>query len=157
MVRYFLNILRYRLSKCTKHGKQKSVEWDVSDLQLWIMSLEQASQEGININNINFTKTSDFGVTDACETGIGGFIDNGVAWRWKLLDKMQGKLLLKFLDFFTIVVNIWYRLTRKGRGGTVLDFTNNPSALGWLHKFVFNPIMQPHHNKIARKLAQMLL
>ena len=77
--RYFLTRLRYRLMMCKKWGKQKLAKWDCEDLELWIIFLENASQKGININNITYTRPTDIGTTDACETGMGGYLEDGRA------------------------------------------------------------------------------
>jgi hypothetical protein len=131
--------------------------WDVEDLKLWIDILTQASQEGIDINRVTYTKPSDIGITDACETCLGGFTQDGQAWRWKIPQKMYGKLLINLLKFIAAVVNIWWLVLRKGKGRIILNFTDNSGALVCLHKSSFNPITHKHHNIVARKLARILL
>ena len=69
---------------CKDWGKQKLAPWDKSDLQLWIKLLKQASQEGVSLNDITFTTPTHVGTTDACETGMGGYMDDGVALRFHL-------------------------------------------------------------------------
>ena len=84
LARYFLPRLRYRLQMCKKWGKQQLAKWDIEDLHLWLEMLKHASQEGVSINNVTLTIPTHVGTTDACETGMGGYMDDGTAWRYRL-------------------------------------------------------------------------
>ena len=79
MGRYFLNRLRYCNMKCMEWGHQKLATWDIADLTLWVEILELVSQNGISLNDVNYTMPTDVGVTDTCKHGIGGFHAEGVA------------------------------------------------------------------------------
>ena len=48
--------------------------------------------QGVPINNIVFVKPSVTLWSDACEYGIGGYSENGLAWRWKIPDAWHVKL-----------------------------------------------------------------
>ena len=52
--------------------------WDIKDLELWIF-LNNSTQEGIDINNVTYTYPISVGITDACETGLGGFGEDSIA------------------------------------------------------------------------------
>ena len=77
--RYFLSRLRHRLKMCKQFGKQKLQIWDKNDLKLWIKILQQVSTFGISLNMVNFTKPTDITMSDACEIGMGGYSDCGLA------------------------------------------------------------------------------
>ena len=154
---YFLNRLRYRLHKCEQHGRQKLARWDIEDLTLWQAMLTKAAQEGVDINHVTYVEPTDVGITDACETGLGGFVDDGVAWRWAIPSDMLGLFSINLLEFIAAVVKIWLLLLRCPRGRTILNFTDNSSALGWLYKASFNPVTHAAHDTVARHLATLLL
>ena len=128
--RYFLNRLRFRLSKCEQYGKQKLAKWDVEDLELWKIFIHKAAQDGIDINNVTYTYPTSVGIKDACKTGLGGFGEDGIAWRWPIPADMQGMFIINLIEFIAAVVNIWLIILRKGPGQTILNFTKNLSALG---------------------------
>ena len=44
-------------------------------------------------------------------------------------------------------------LKDKPKDSKILAFTDNSSALGWLHKASFHPASKVAHNKVARKFA----
>ena len=155
--RYFLTRLRYRLMMCKKWGRQKLAKWDCEDLELWIIFLENASQKGININNITYTRPTDIGTTDACETGMGGYLEDGRAWRWKIPTNLQGIFTINLLEFLAAVVNIWIVIRSPTKERKILSFTDSSSALGWLHHSTFNPITHPIHDNIARHLAKIFI
>ena len=157
LARYFLPRLRYRLKMCKEWGKQKLAKWDEEDLHLWLIFLRRAAQEGVSINNITFTTPTHVGTTDACETGMGGYLDDGTAWRYHLPLDLQGFFTINVLEFMAAIINIWLLLIRSGKGLKIMNWTDSSSALGWLHHSTFNPVTHPVHDTIARHLANILL
>ena len=155
--RYFLNRLRFRLQKCKKWGAQKLAEWDREDLKLWIRLLKKAAQEGVSINHVTFTVPSHIGTTDACEHGIGGYLEDGRAWRWELPRTLLGVFTINLLEFIAAVVNVWMVVRDGLPDKKILCFTDSSSALGWLYHSIFNPVTQPLHDRVARQLAGILL
>ena len=157
LARYFLPRLRYRLQMCKKWGKQQLAQWDIEDLHLWLEMLKHASQEGVSINNVTFTIPTHVGTTDACETGMGGYMDDGTAWRYQLPYDLHGIFTINLLEFMAAIINIWLLLQRTKKGLKIMNWTDSSSALGWLHHSTFNPVTQPMHDIIARHLANILL
>ena len=64
---------------------------------------------------------------------------------------------INLLEFIAVVVNVWWIILRKGPGQTILDFTDNSSALGWLYKSSFNTVTYVSHDVIARQMATIFL
>ena len=95
--RYFLNWLYHLLKRGNKWGPQRPQLWHCQDLQLWMKFLQHVTTKGVPINNIDFVKPSVTLWSDACEYGIGGYSENGLAWRRKIPDEWNGKLTLNFL------------------------------------------------------------
>ena len=48
-------------------------------------------------------------------------------------------------------------LKDKPKDSKILAFTDNSSALGWLHKDSFHPASKVAHNKVARKFALFMM
>ena len=71
--RYFLNKFRRLQQRCEKYGSQFINAYERKDLELWKDFLSRASQVGINLNLISFTKPDCTIYTDASSHGMGGF------------------------------------------------------------------------------------
>ena len=154
--RYFLNRLRHLLARTKSFGAQSIDTDSKEDLKLWILLLTRASKQGVNINNITFSDPTNIAISDACEHGIGGYNDDGLAWRYEIPLKHRGKLSINLLEFIASVVTIELTLREKGENQKILALTDSSSALGWLHKASF-PNSMSIHNTVARKLASNLI
>ena len=99
--KYFLNRLRLRLKKVLKRNYKFAYfeQKELDDLSLWKKLLFRATTHGININHITFTEPSIICYSDACEHGMGGYVVNGPAWRFKLPDHLIGVFTLNLLEF----------------------------------------------------------
>ena len=82
--RYFINYIQQLLERCKKHVSQTLNKNERQDLHIWIHILHHFSQNGININNITFTKPTKTTISDAYEHGMGGYSLEGLAWRYDL-------------------------------------------------------------------------
>ena len=65
-------------------------------LIFWKKILTITSQEGIDLNHINFIEPTSITVSDACEAGIAGFEDNTYGWRYELPDDLQCVIITSF-------------------------------------------------------------
>ena len=59
--------------------------------------LQHVTPKGVLINNIVFVKPSVTLWSEVYEYGIGGYSDNGLAWRWIIPSEWHGKLTLNLL------------------------------------------------------------
>ena len=106
--RYFLNRIRYLQKRCEKHGPKRVSKLERKDLELWIKFLTRASQEGINLNLISFTKPDCIIYTDASSHGMGGYNKKtGMAWRFQLPDWMRRAFHINTLEFIAATIGIW--------------------------------------------------
>ena len=139
--RYFLNRFRWLLKRCEKYGTQHLNVSEKEGVKLWIRILEHISQVGISINNITFTKPTVTLWTDACEHGLGGYDDTGVAWRLEIPIDLQGIFTINLLEFiasyFGIRMAALHHPTQYLR---LMAYTDSSSALGWLYKASFDPV-----------------
>jgi hypothetical protein len=160
--RYFLTRLCYRLnSASSKHNKSTIhlAPWDIADLKWWSHILLSLSKMGISLNNICLTAPSTVVFSDSCEWGIGGFTEQGYAWRYLLPASLRNRASINFLEFLAAIVTIQISLendTHKTNNPHILAFTDNSSALGWMYHSTFNPVQNPKHDELARFLATLL-
>ena len=157
--RYFLNRLRRLFSRCQTHGPQFISKLETRDLIFWLEVLEHMSKQGISINNITYTKHDTILISDACEHGISGYNRySGQAWRFKLTNWMQSQFTINTLEFLAAVITIWIECIHNHTTELrILSLTDSTSAPGWLYKVNFFPDNQQQQDKIARKLALILM
>ncbi|KAL7526102.1 hypothetical protein ACHAWF_006679, partial [Thalassiosira exigua] len=80
--RHFMNRLRRLKDKADKYKSAKIDNESMKDLILWIKLLNRA-EKGISINNVIFRSPSSTVITDASETGIGGYcLSSDYLWRY---------------------------------------------------------------------------
>ena len=157
--RYFLNRIRYLQKRCEKYGPQKISKLERKDFELWIEFLENASQVGVNLNLISFTKPDCKIYTDASSHGMGGYNkESGLAWRYELPKWMAHTFHINTLEFISAMIGIWIEVLNKEDDYLKINcLTDNSSAIGWLFKTNFDPNKQQKHDIIARKMAKILL
>ena len=111
--------------------------------------LQHVTTKGVPINNIVFVKPSVMLWSDACEYGIGGYIENDVAWRWRIPAAWHEKLTLNLLEFLASAVTIYMIILKMGQGSHILEFTYSSSTLVWMHKTSFDTVNAESHNAVA--------
>ena len=163
IARYFLTRLRFRLKthqkKRTRQTRIYMAPWDIKDLKLWKAMISSLSKIGISINNICTVLPSSIVCSDACEWGLGGYSRQGPAWRWLIPLALQGKASINFLEFLAAIITIMLSITNDTHTTShphILAFTDNSSALGWMHHSTFDPVNNPQHDDLARHLASFL-
>ena len=92
--------------------------------------LQHVTTKGVPINNIVFVKPPVTLWSDACEYGIGGYRDNGLAWGWIIHSEWHKKLMLKLLELLALTVTIYTTILKIGQGSHILAFTKSSSTLG---------------------------
>ena len=119
--------------------------------------LQHVTTKGVPINNIVFVKPSVTIWSDTCECDIGGYIDNGLAWRWRIPSAWHGELTLNLLEFLELAVTIYITTLQLGEGSHILSFTDSSSSLGWIHKVFFDLVNVESHNDVTRWLRWTLV
>ena len=74
---------------------------------LWVTLLQRTTDNGIDINAITFTTPTMTVISDACETGLGGFTSDGKAWRYELPENMRGCFTINVVEFIASVITIY--------------------------------------------------
>ena len=162
--KYFLSRLRYRLRtfqrKPLRSKNIRLAPWDIKDLHLWKTILTSLTSKGISINNINTVLPSAIVYSDACEWGLGGFSTQGPGWRLYIPIALHGRGSINFLEFLGAVITIMLSINNDNHTTAyphILAFTDNSSALGWMHHSTFDPVNNPQHDSLARHLADYLV
>ncbi len=155
--RYFLNRIRYQMHLAKKFGPQKLSGGSREDLVLFKDLLAIMSTNGASIANITFSLPDYFCWSDACSYGMGGYNSAGQAWQWKLPSQYINKVSINLLEFVASVVTIILTLQGREKDSRIFAFTDNSSALGWLHKASFHPATQHKHDFVARELARFMV
>ena len=160
--RYFLTRLRHRLQKNLKHRSTYRIHLstpDIDDLRLWKSMITLFKTQGVSINNVCNTQPSATTYSDACEWGLGGFSSHGTAWRYRIPDNLHHRASINFLEFLGAIATIKLSLLTDNHNTafpSILSFSDNSSAVGWLYHSTFSPASQTHHDNLARDLATTL-
>ena len=136
----------------------------MDDLNLWKDFITAATDKGISINNIVFTRPNTYCISDASEFGMGGYSSSGVAWRYYIpienrhLFKKKINLLEFIAGVITLEMELHYNPEPIGFANHhILSISDNSSACGWLYHSTKNPILFPLHDEVARRLGRLLL
>lgn len=79
--RFFLNRTRNLLRRCEQYGPQRIAKQEKLDLELWLEFLNKMATTGVSINSITSTDFDCKTWSDACTHGIGGYTNDGKAFR----------------------------------------------------------------------------
>lgn len=158
--KYFMSRLRYRLKKIQSiptppiHSRLLQQE-EINDLMLWKEIIHDAEHKGRNINRIANT-IPDFGcVSDACQHGLGGWTNFGIAWRHALPSHLLGIFSINILE--TIAAYWTIKLTIDIVGSCkILAKVDSTSARYWIHRPRFHPDTAPVHDSVCRSIGTML-
>ena len=110
----------------------------VEDLRLWIVRLESLKEGNIgrSFNHILRTIPEILCISDACETGMGGYFIIGnhtFAWRFKLPQELRGIFSINLLEFLACywTVKMIVELRNDSR---FLSVTNSTNTLFWMER-----------------------
>ena len=155
--RYFLNRIRHSEKMAAKFGPQKLSLGTKGDLELFKDFLSIMSDRGTSIQNITHSAPDIICWSDACEYGLGGFDSSGNAWQWLIPSYLRGRISINLLEFLSYIITIQLSLENTNKNKKILAFTDNSSALGWLHKSSFHPAEKNKHDQAARSFARFMI
>jgi hypothetical protein len=118
------------------------------------------AHEGIDMNIVAFRRPTH-------PHGLGGYSDEGYAWRFKLPNELLFRASNNFLEFLASIITPWVDLIAKRlkAGDCALSMTDSTTSAGWLRKTDFkegsddesNNIEARVRNKAARKHASLYI
>jgi hypothetical protein len=162
---HFLSRLRLLLSESDK-GRFRAIKINekcVRDLELMQVVLDKA-KKGIDMNLLAFRSPDRIYYSDSCPAGLGGYSDQGRAWRYKVPDEHLFKASNNLLEFLAAVVTPWIDIIEKRliAGDCALSMTDSTTAEGWMRKSNFlekgeAPIQATARVDAARKYASIFM
>jgi hypothetical protein len=127
----------------------------IKDLQLWLKFLQYA-RKGISLNSIIFRSPTSISLSDACETGMGGYDPiTGKAWRYKFTTAQQQAFTLNTKEFLAAVISQQLTLRDdKSPYPCHIAIGDSKVTEAWMYKSNHDPDSSPIQNEIARYMAQ---
>jgi hypothetical protein len=162
-VYHYLSRLRTLLSRA---GKMRSIKIDeicAKDLELMQSILDKA-KKGIDMNLLAFRSPDRIYYSDSCPAGLGGYSDQGFAWRFAIPDDLLFRASNNLLEFLAAVITPWIDILndRLTAGDCALSMTDSTTAEGWMRKSNFvepneHPVQAKTRVDAARKYASIFM
>ena len=168
-VNHFLSRIRDLL---TRAGNRRSIavrEDCLADCRLMIRFLEK-SRNGLSMNNLVFRLPNRCYRSDSCPHGLGGYSDQGFAWRLYLPSELLFRASNNLLEHIASIITVWIDILagRLSPEDCVLSMTDSSTSEGWAHKTNFSmipeevdcqvdPVEANARIEVARKFAYLCM
>ena len=160
---HYLSRLRTLLLRARKMRSIKIDEICVKDLELMQSMLDKA-KKGIDMNLLAFRSPDRIYYSDSCPAGLGGYSDQGFAWRFQIPEDLQFRASNNLLEFLAAIITPWIDIIqgRLKTGDCALSMTDSTTAEGWMRKSNFvepneHPVQAKTRVDAARKYASIFL
>jgi hypothetical protein len=163
-VYHFLSRLRewHHRSKNKRHPTTMSTECRL-DLGLMLNFLNKA-HNGIDMNLLTFRRPTHIYRSDSCPFGLGGYSDEGFAWRFELPPGLRFRASNNLLEFMASIISPWIDIlsSRLSAGDCVLSMTDSTTSAGWIRKTNFkedinDPVEATVRIAVARHHASLFI
>jgi hypothetical protein len=137
-VHQFLSRLRELQQLATRRRSIRLSDDCREDLLLMLWFLE-ITRQGIDMNLVAFRCPTHVYRSDSCPFGLGGYSDEGFAWRFEIPEDLRFQALNNLLEYITSIISPWVDLLsgRLNRGDCALSMTDSTTSAGWLRKTNF--------------------
>jgi hypothetical protein len=129
-----------------------------------MLKILDKSKGGIDMNLLGFHSPDRIYYSDSCPAGLGGYSNQGFAWRFRIPDNLLFHASNNLLEFLGAIITPWINIIggRLSPGDCALLMTDSTMAKGWMKKSNFSkagndPIQASTHVNAARKYAQVFL
>ena len=114
------------------------------DLELMLFFLRKA-HEGVDMNLLVPLFPDIVYRSDSCPAGMGGYSNQGWAWRWYIPEDLQFRASNNLLEHLAAIITPWIDLImgRLVRGMCYLSMTDSSTSEGWQHRTNFTMKRQP--------------
>ena len=140
-VHHFLSRLRELLaySKRVNKRKVKLTPECVDDLKLMNECFLRRAHHGISMNMIGYRKPTHVYRSDSCPAGIGGYNNEGFAWRFEIPSNLKFRASNNLLEHLASIISPWIDLIagRLVEGDCSLSMTDSTTSEGWTRKTNF--------------------
>ena len=161
-VYHFLSRLRNLQRKATNR-RIIDIPQDCHDNLKLMLSFLHKAYTGIDMNLIAFRHPTHIYRLDSCPYGLGGYLHEGFAWRFKLPENCRFRASNNLLEFIVSIITPWINLISKRlrQWDCALSMTDSTTSAGWLKKMNFlergsDPIKETIRLEIARTHASQL-
>jgi hypothetical protein len=134
-----------------------------NDLVLMLKILDK-SKEGIDMKLLSFRSPDRIYYSDSCPAGLGGYSDQGFAWRFRIPDDLLFRTSNNLLKFLMAIITLWIDIIsgQLSPGDCALSMTDSTTAEGWMKNLNFSkagndPIQALTRIDTARKYTQVFL
>jgi hypothetical protein len=125
-----------------------------------MLKILEKSKGGIDMNLLGFCSPDRINYSDSCPVGLGGYSNQGSAWRFRIPDDLLFCASNNLLMFLVAKITLWIDIIggRLSPGDCALSMTDSTMAKGWMKKSNFskagdNPIQALTCIDAARKYA----
>ena len=125
------------------------------------------AKKGIDMNLIAFRKPTHIYRSDSCPFGLGGYSDEGFAWRFEIPEDLCFRASNNLLEYIASIITPWVDMLtgQLNRGDCTLSMMDSSTSAGWLRKMNFreftgvdaNPVQAFVRIKTARHHATLFL
>jgi hypothetical protein len=124
------------------------------DLLIMLHFLEIA-KKGININLIAFHQPTHIYWSDACPFGLSGYLNEGFAWCFKILEDLLLRLSNSLIEYMVSIILPWVDMLkgRLKRDDCAFLMTDSSTSVGWLRKTIIGKDADLIQEKIQIKTA----
>ena len=155
-IHHFLSRLRFLLQWAEKKRTVVINDICIGDLQFLQTALEQC-RNGIDINSLTYRQPTHAYRSDSCPAGLGGYSDEGYAWRFYLPQELQFRASNNLIEHIAAIITPWIDIiaSQLKRGDCALSMTDSTTSVGRLRKTNFiedskSAIQATIHIKVAR-------
>jgi hypothetical protein len=137
-VHHFLSHLRELQQLSTHRRSIRLSDHCREDLLLMLWFLEIARQ-GIDMNLVAFRRPTHVYRSDCCPFGLGGYSDEGFAWRFEITEDLWLRASNNLLEYVALIISPWVDLLAGclNWGDCALSMTDSTTLAGWLCKTNF--------------------
>ena len=137
-VYHFLSRLRELQRSATHRRTIRFSDICRDDLLLMLRFLDVA-KNGISMNLVAFRKPTHVYRSDSCPFGLGGYSDQGFAWRFEIPEELRFRASNNLLEYIASIITPWVDMLagRLNRGDCALSMTDSSTSAGWLRKTNF--------------------
>ena len=156
--RHFINRIRRDEQRAQRHRAVYLSTETKKDLKLWLKLIDYA-KKGISINSVIFRTPTSISISDACETGMGGYNPlNGKMWRYEFTKEEQISFTLNTKEFLAATISQELGLEDDHSPFPChLNIGDSTVAEAWLYKSNHDPDNSAVQNEIARTMADNLI
>ena len=130
-VHNFLSRLR-NLQQMATHRHSIKINETCRNNLILMLNFLKIAKRGINMNLIAFRRLTHIYRSDSCPFGLGGYSDEGFAWRFELPEDLCFRASNNLLKYIASILSPWIDMLagRLNRGDCALSMTDSSTSAG---------------------------